>query len=146
MWLRNRRVLFVAATAALIGVGPFFGSAELPVAGAAPSVPENSPPNRGVTLQASSNEAPAGRKVALTAKVEQRPAGEFVVAIRREGEHLGSGIEKTCRSETICTAELHGDRATSRTYAATLYRCNERGICVADDDDDEFSKQRITWR
>ena len=145
MWLRNRRVLLVMGAVALVGVLSVVGSADLPVAGAAPSVQENSRPNKGVTLQASSNEAPAGRKVALTAKVEQPPAGDFVVAIRREGAHLGSGLEKTCRSETVCTAELHGNGATSRTYAATVYRCNERGICVADDDD-EFSKQRITWR
>ena len=117
-------------------------------------LPQPATPRRAVTLEAGATDAPVGRGVTLTARADRSetaraPRSEdqsFVIAIRREAGHLGSGLEATCKSRAVCTVEVRADQPSARRFAAALYRCGPQGICVLEEDATESDKVDVTWR
>jgi len=101
---------------------------------------------RKVRLEVSATDVPAGRGVTLTARADRPEGDAFIVAIRREGGHLATGLEDACRSRVVCTVEVREDRPSARRFAATLYRCDAPGICILEEDASEADKVHVTWR
>lgn len=111
----------------------------------AQSPPVTTPP-RTVTLQASATDVPPGRSVALTARTTRPATEDFLITIRREGPHMGWGLEKACRAQPICTVDVRADQASALTYAVSLYRCDSQDICFLEEDSTDADKVRVTWR
>lgn len=140
-------LLLVGLSLPLIVSGPSPATATSAVPEEAESPPpQPAPPRRTVTLEASATDAPAGRGVTLTARTNRSEGEAFVITIRREAGHLGSGLEGTCRSRAVCTVEVRADRPSGRRFAAALYRCDPQGICVLEEDATESDKVHVTWR
>jgi hypothetical protein len=113
-----------------------------------PVVPPGPPEQaaRSLTLESSGTELPAGRSARLTARANRSEGEAFALVIRREAGHLGSGLEATCWSQPVCTAETKSDRPSSARFAAALYRCDQQGVCLLEEDASEENKVRVTWR
>jgi hypothetical protein len=109
-----------------------------------PTPPEQSA--RALTLAASATDIQAGQRASLTARANRPLDGAYAIVIRREGGHLGSGIEATCWSQPDCTAETRGNGVASARFAAALYRCDSRGFCILEEDADDADKVRVNWR
>ena len=131
---------------AAASTGPSLATARSSPDGVEAQPQQPGPPARAVKLEASALDVSVGRGVALTARVDRSEDEAFMIAIRREGGHLGSGLEGACRSRAVCTVEVRADRPSARRFAAALYRCDPRGICVLEEDATESDKVHVTWR
>ena len=108
--------------------------------------PQPAPPGRKVKLEASETDVPAGRVVKLTARADRSEDEAFVITIRREAGHLGSGLEATCKSKAVCTADVQEGGPSAKRFAAALYRCDQQGVCRLEEDATESDKVRVNWR
>jgi len=109
-----------------------------------PGPPEQSA--RSLTLESSGTELPAGGSATLTARANRSEGEAFAIVIRREAGHLGSGLEATCWSQPVCTTETKADRPSSAHFAAALYRCDQQGVCILEEDASDANKVRVNWR
>jgi hypothetical protein len=109
-----------------------------------PGPPQQVAPS--LTLESSGTELAAGRSATLTARANRSEGEAFALVIRREAGHLGSGLEATCWSQPVCTAETKSDRPSSVRFAAALYSCDQQGVCILEEDASEANKVRVNWR
>ncbi len=158
--MQRRRIVLVGA-ALLVGLGlpaawagPSLASASWLNPGDAhgsllqPVVPPGPPEQaaRSLTLESSGTELPTGQSARLTARANRSEGEKFAIVIRREAGHLGSGLEATCWSQPVCTTETKADRPSSAHFAAILYRCDQQGVCILEEDPSEANKVRVTWK
>jgi hypothetical protein len=149
---RRRRLLLAALLLAGlwlpgISTGPSLATALSTVPDDAQSPrPQPAPPGRKVKLEASETDVPTGRVVKLTARADRSEDEAFVITIRREAGHLGSGLEATCKSQAVCTVDVREGRPSAKRFAAALYRCDQQGVCRLEEDATESDKVRVNWR
>ncbi len=150
--MRRRRHLFLAALllaglwGAAISTGPSLATTLSAIPGDAESQPQQpETPRRKVKLEADATDVPAGRSVKLTARTDRSEDEAFIITIRREAGHLGSGLEAACRSRAVCTVDVRDDRPSARRFAAAVYRCDAQGICVLEEDATEPDKVHVKW-
>jgi hypothetical protein len=156
MWQLGRPLKQIAVVAGLIGTLSGVSLLATPViastsgTGSATDHEAGSPSVKTLTgvisLEVSELEPQSGRGVRLTARTDKSADESFVITIRREGGHLSSGLEASCWSQPICTADVKADQPGSRTFAVALYRCDEKGMCVLERDASVSEKTLVNWR